>query len=71
MSLMFVGAIIALIVVVTALGGSQTARKWAIGMYCLLAVLLLTISYLYFTKWKWGSLAKRDSTGSTFREAEH
>jgi uncharacterized membrane protein YjjP (DUF1212 family) len=45
MSLMFIGAIVALIVVVMALGGSQTARKWAIGMYSLVAVLLLAISY--------------------------
>jgi len=50
MSLMFVGAIVALIVVMMALGGSQTARKWAIGMYSLVAVLLLAISYFYFTK---------------------
>jgi hypothetical protein len=50
MSVMFVGAIVALIVVMMALGGSQTARKWAIGMYSLVAVLLLAISYFYFTK---------------------
>jgi hypothetical protein len=36
MSVMLVGAIVALIVVVMALGGSQIARRWAIGMYGLL-----------------------------------
>jgi hypothetical protein len=50
MSLMFVGAIVALVVVVTALGGSKTGRRIAILMYSLLAVLLLAISYLYFVK---------------------
>ena len=40
MSVMLVGAIVALIVVVMALGGSQIARRWAIGMYGLLAALL-------------------------------
>jgi hypothetical protein len=33
-SLMFVGAIAAFIVVMAALGGSRVARQWAIAMYC-------------------------------------
>ena len=50
MSVMFVGAIVALIVVVTALGGSRIARQWAIGIYCLLAAALLAIWYFSFVK---------------------
>jgi hypothetical protein len=50
MSVMVVGAIVALFVVVAALGGSQFARRWAIGMYSLLAALLLAIGIYYFVK---------------------
>ena len=50
MSLMFVGAIVGLVVVVTALGSSKTGRRFAILMYSLPAVLLFAISYLYFVK---------------------
>jgi hypothetical protein len=50
MSVMFIGAIVAFIVVMMALGGSKTARKLAIGMYGLVAVLLLAVSYFYLTK---------------------
>ena len=48
MLVMFVGANVALIFVVMALGGSRLARRAAIGMYSLLAALLLAIGYFYF-----------------------
>jgi hypothetical protein len=35
MSVMFVGAIVALVFVVTALGGSRLSRQWVVGMYSL------------------------------------
>ena len=48
MSVMFVGAIVALIVVVTALGGSRLSQRVAIAMYNLPPALLLAIGYFYF-----------------------
>jgi len=50
MSVMFAGAIVTLIFVVMALGGSPVARRWAIGIYSLLAAALLAIGYFYFVK---------------------
>jgi hypothetical protein len=50
MSVMFVGAIIALIVLVTALGGSRLSQRWAIGMFSMVAAALLAIGFFYFVK---------------------
>jgi hypothetical protein len=50
MSVMFVGAIIALIVLVTALGGSRLSQRWAIGMFSMVAAALLAIWFFYFVK---------------------
>ncbi len=47
MSVMIVGAIVALVVLVTAIGGSPIARRWVIGIYSLLAAALLAIWYWY------------------------
>ncbi len=48
MSLMIVGAIVALAVVVMALNGSRLARRWAIAMYSLLTAMLVVTWYLYW-----------------------
>jgi hypothetical protein len=50
MSLMIVGAIVALFIIVTALGGSRIARQYALGMYSLAAALLLAIGVYYHMK---------------------
>jgi hypothetical protein len=50
MSVMFVGAIIALIVLVTALGGSWLSQRWAIGMFSMLGPALLAIWFFYFVQ---------------------
>ena len=48
MSLVIVGAILALVVLMAALAGSPAARRWVIGMYTLAAALLAVIGYFYF-----------------------
>jgi uncharacterized membrane protein len=47
---MFVGAIVAVVFIVTALGGSRLSRRWVIGMYTLLTGALLAIGYFYLVK---------------------
>ena len=50
MSVMLVGAIVALVVLVTALGGSRLSQRWAIGIFGMVAAALLAIWFFYFVK---------------------
>jgi hypothetical protein len=50
MSVMFVGAIVALVVLVSAIGGSRSSQRWAIGMYSLQAAALVAFGFSYFVK---------------------
>jgi hypothetical protein len=47
---MFVGAIVALVVLATALGGSRLSQRWAIGMFGIVAAALLAIWFFYLEK---------------------
>jgi len=49
-SVMFVGAIVALVVLVSALGGSRLSKRWAIRMFSMVAAALLAIWFFYFVK---------------------
>ena len=50
MSVMFVGAIVALVVLVSALGGSRLSKRWVIRMFSMVAAALLAIWFFYFVK---------------------